>query len=209
MSARRAAEVWALVPVRRFTEAKSRLAPALSPPARAALARELFDHVLDTVDAQGQFAGVLVATDGDDVAEAAGARGVLSLRDGPPQGLGRVIDLGLAQLATLNAPRALVLMGDLPLLTSADLDAALEALARFDVVIAPDAEDRGTSALGLSLPAAFPTSFGLWDSFYRHRASALGRALSLTVLRREGLARDVDTPDVLGMLDRIVLNGNR
>jgi 2-phospho-L-lactate guanylyltransferase len=197
----RAEGVWALVPVRRFTEAKSRLAPALSPPARAKLARELFDHVLDTIAAQGQLAGVLVATDGDDVAEAARARGVASLRDGPPQGLGRVVDRGLAQLTTLGATRALVLMGDLPLLSVGDLDAALEAMARFAVVIAPDAEDRGTSALGLGLPAAFETSFGLWDSFYRHRASVLGRALPLIVLRREGLARDVDTPD---MLDGIV-----
>ncbi|MEZ4268969.1 MAG: 2-phospho-L-lactate guanylyltransferase [Myxococcota bacterium] len=200
MSAPRATGVWALIPVRRFTEAKSRLAPALSPPARAKLARQLFDHVLDTIDAQGQFAGVLVATDGNDVARAAEARGAAVLRDGPPQGLGTVIDRGLARLATDGAARALVLMGDLPLLTPADLDAALEAMARHAVVIAPDAEDRGTSALGLSLPAPFATSFGLWDSFYRHRASALGRVLSTTLLRREGLARDVDTPDNLDLI---------
>ncbi len=202
MNPPRAEGVWALVPVRRFTEAKSRLAPALSPRARAQLARGLFDHVLGTLDAQGQLAGVLVATDGEDVAKAARARGAATLRDGPPQGLGRVVDRGLAQLASRGASRALVLMGDLPLLSTADLDAALEAMARFAVVIAPDAEDRGTSALGLALPAAFPTSFGLWDSFYRHRASASGRALSLVVLRREGLARDVDTPDNLDLIDR-------
>jgi 2-phospho-L-lactate guanylyltransferase len=193
----RADGVWALVPVRRFREAKSRLAPALSPAARQHLARQLFDHTLDTLAAQGQFAGTLIATDGDDVATAAAARGAHVLRDGPTLGLGRVIDRGLAHLATLGATRALVLMGDLPLLSPGDLDAALEAMARFVIVIAPDADDRGTSALGLPLPAPFETSFGLWDSFYRHRASASGRALPLTVLRRTGLAEDVDTPDAL------------
>ncbi|MCB9729689.1 MAG: 2-phospho-L-lactate guanylyltransferase [Deltaproteobacteria bacterium] len=192
--------LYVLIPVRRFSEAKTRLAGALAPEARAALARALFVHVTHAIDESAAFAGVLVATDGDDVAEVARERGAQVLRDESPQALGCVIDRGLAHLASAGASGALVLMADLPLLAASDLRAAHAAMARSDVVIAPDAEERGTSALGLRLPAAFPTHFGMWDSFERHRASAERRGLAFTVLRRQGLARDVDTPEVLEAL---------
>src|SRR5262249_59480259 len=64
---------WAVIPVKGFERGKSRLSGVLEGSARAALARRLFEHVLDAAVAAVD--RVLVATDSDEVAAA--ARGAL------------------------------------------------------------------------------------------------------------------------------------
>ena len=72
--------VWAVVPVKCFADAKSRLLSALGAD-RATLAESFLMHVLDALTGCDRIAGVLVATDGEDVARACAARGVEVLRD--------------------------------------------------------------------------------------------------------------------------------
>ena len=169
---------WAVVPMKCFRRAKSRLAPALSPEEREALARRLFDRVLEAVAPQVE--GVLVLTDGPDVAEA--ARGHRVLWDAPGLDLGALVNRGLGQL---RAERGLVVMADLPEIVPEDV----RQLLRHGHAVAPDLRDAGTNALVVPLPGR--ACFGHADSFRRHLAA--GPA----VVRRRGLALDLDRPEDL------------
>jgi 2-phospho-L-lactate/phosphoenolpyruvate guanylyltransferase len=190
---------WVLVPARSFATGKSRLG-ALGR-RRAELAQALLEHVLAVTTATPGLAGILVATDGDDVAALARRRGAAVLADAAPRGLADVVDRGLATLAERGARAALVLMADLPLLTSSDVTRLTRALAGSDLVLAPDRDRLGTNALATHLPAA-PTCLGHPDSFCRHVAAACGRGDRLVTLDRDGLAFDLDGPadlaDLLG-----------
>lgn len=187
--------LWAVVPVKSFTRAKSRLRAALDPAARAALARRLADHVLDVLTA-GAVDATLVVTDGADAAEWAADRGVTVVDDGPARGgpLGAIVDVGLAAAAARGGRAAIVLMSDLPQLVPEDVRALASALAPGGLVVAPDHQGTGTNALGLALPAAAPSCFGHADSAARHRALAERLGLALTVLERGGLRDDLDDP---------------
>ena len=184
---------WALIPAKSFARAKSRLAIGPGDDRRATLARNMLAHVVRTARASGAIVGVLVATDGDDVACAC-EDGVAIARDHTDDTgrLGAVVDRALAALAERGATTAIVLMGDLPRLAVDDLAALLASLDTADVALAPDRGDWGTNALALRLPARMPTAFGHSDSFARHLAAARRHGLATTVVRTPTLAYDVD-----------------
>lgn len=169
---------WAIVPMKSFARAKSRLSGVLGPAEREALARDGFERALDAVE--GLVDGVLVLTDGQDVVEA--SRGHRVLCDLPGAGLGALVNRGLEHL---DAERALVLMADLPDIVAEDV----RALLQHRHAVAPDRHNLGTNALVLPLPGS--ACFGHDDSFLRH----LRRAP--VVVRRPGLALDLDLPDDL------------
>jgi 2-phospho-L-lactate guanylyltransferase len=199
-SATGALVAWALVPAKSFARAKSRLAAALGEGERASLARRMLEHVLSTLAACPAVAGVMVVTDGDDVAEVASARGAVVVRDADRPPLGGIVDAALRELAARGATAALVVMSDLPDLTVVDLGALVAAFADADVVAAPDREDLGTNALAMRPPDLMRTSFGTRDSFERHLRAAEGAGLRVAVCRSPGLAFDVDEPADLAEL---------
>jgi 2-phospho-L-lactate guanylyltransferase len=96
-----------------------------------------------------------------------------------------------------GASRLLILPSDLPLISSEDVDALVAASERSAVVITPDRASEGTNALLLSPPLALIPSFGE-ASFDRHQQLAERASLEVAVVKRWGLALDLDTPaDVL------------
>jgi 2-phospho-L-lactate guanylyltransferase len=201
--------VWAVVPVKSFETAKSRLAGFLNAGDRAALAREMLAHVLSVLSATQALVGVVVVTDSPRVADAARAGGAVPVFDPRPGPNGArssatllrdCVDFGLEEIRARGATAGLVLMSDLPLLTVGSVHALLRELERFDVVIARDASGQHTNALALRLGTPFPTSFGSPDSFERHAETASRANLSLSVLavptpEHDALAFDVDTPE--------------
>lgn len=195
-------QVWAVVPVKAFEHGKSRLSAVLAPEARAALARRLFERARGAIAGARSVEQTLVATDSAEVAQQAKALGFGSVLDGTARGLGPVIDQALAHAAAHGATAALVVMGDLPHLESADLDAMLAALDSCDVVLAPDREEAGTNAMALRLPARAPTCFGHADSYARHLAWCESLGLGTVTLLRDGLRFDLDTPADLEEISR-------
>ncbi len=138
--------------------------------------------------------GVMVVTDGDDVAALAEALGAVAVRDAAIPPLGAIVDAALAELRARRAAGALVLMADLPLLTADDVRALARKMADHDVVAAPDLHGEGTNALGLTPPDRLRTSFGTRDSLRRHLRDAERAGLRVDVHRSDGLAFDVDEP---------------
>ncbi len=172
-----------LVPVKAFGEAKRRLAPALDPPARAALAQAMATLVLASA------APLPVAVVCDDAGVAAWARdsGALVVWE-PERGLNRAVEAGVARLGAAGARRVIVAHGDLPRALH------LGWVGRFlGVTLVPDRHDNGTNALCVPSDAGFAFSYGP-GSLARHAAEAHRLGLPLRVVREPSLAHDVDLP---------------
>jgi 2-phospho-L-lactate guanylyltransferase len=190
--------LWAVLPVKDFARAKSRLSPVLTAAERAAFARRLCEHALDTLAGCADISGVLVLSDSPEVLELAQRRGHHAERERPdlPPGpaLGAILDDGLQRLVARGAQAALLLMADLPRVQRDDLSVLLHHLRSHDLVIAPDLREQNTNALALRLHRYPRTAFGSGDSFRLHlqRASDLG--LRALVHRAPGLGFDVDLP---------------
>jgi 2-phospho-L-lactate guanylyltransferase len=190
---------WTVLPAKSLARGKSRLRPVLAEESRATFARDLLAHVLQTLRACAMD-GVLVATDGDDVAELARAHGASVRRDAGEGSLAAVVDHALADVASRGARAALVLMADLPLLRPEDVAALLAALPEDGVALVPDHLGHHTNALAMAPPGALATCFGRPDSFAAHCAAARQAGLRVAVVDNERIAFDVDGPEDLARL---------
>jgi 2-phospho-L-lactate guanylyltransferase len=182
--------VAALVPVKAFSQAKVRLAPALEPAARAALARSMAEHVLEVC---APLPTAVVCDDAEVAAWARshGARVVWA----PGRGLNRAVQVGVEQLAESGSRRVIVAHGDLP------LAGAVAWVAQFHgVTLVPDRFDDGTNVACVPTDAGFRFAYGP-ASFRRHAAEARRLALGLRVVREPRLGHDVDRPADLGRLE--------
>jgi 2-phospho-L-lactate guanylyltransferase len=192
---------WAVIPAKTFTRGKSRLRPVLGDDERGRFAARLLDHVLVVAGACG-LDGVLVATDGDDVADLARSRGAEVLRDSGAGSLAAVVDRALAETERRGAGEAIVLMADLPRIEPRDVLSLLAALTDHDAVVVRDHLGGHTNAMALAPPCALATSFGRDDSFAAHCRSARAAGLRLAVIDNERIAFDVDAPDDHSRLTR-------
>ena len=179
---------WALVPVKARSAGKQRLAPALTEPVRARLVHLMLAHVLEVLRGCEEIRGVLVMTP-----EAEGLpAGVPTF---PDQGVEMNASLGLAlgALAARGATRVAVISADLPQLDAGEVSALVQAGGPGAVALAPDHAGVGTNAACIALPAAFRFQFGP-GSLERHLAEAASVGLAAALVRRPGLAFDVDEP---------------
>jgi 2-phospho-L-lactate guanylyltransferase len=179
-------EAAVLIPVKRFTAAKGRLAGILDVDHRARLARWLAGRV---VDAAGP-APVFVACDDDDVATWADQAGAEVLWS-PGLGLNGAVDAGRTTIAGKGFDHIAIVHSDIPLAHS------LATVATPDTVtLVPDRQRAGTNVLALPIAAPIPASYGT-GSFARHLQLALQSGLRVEVRGDPRLALDVDNPEDL------------
>jgi 2-phospho-L-lactate guanylyltransferase (CobY/MobA/RfbA family) len=143
---------------------------------RTALAKAMLDDVLAACAPVGEAV----------VADAAG-------------GQGAAVE---AALARVGEEQVLIVNADLPCLDPDDLVALAEAVPEDGLAVAP-AGDGTTNALGLSRPSLFAPLYGPGSAEeFRAHASQLG--VPSVVVRRPGLADDVDTlTDLERLADRV------
>ena len=177
-----------VVPVKGFAAGKTRLAAALDDADRIALLRRLTERTVAIAVALPEVHVVVVSPDPDVAAFAAdlGATAVHRRDDGLNEAL-------TAVARTLPERRTLILPIDLPLLEPCDIEAHI---ACDGVGLSPDARETGTNLL--SVPAPLSIRFGFGDgSRDRHARRARDAGLQFHLIRRPGLAFDLDTPDDL------------
>lgn len=191
-----------VIPIKRLEQAKSRLAGCLEPAERARLVLRLLDHVLGAVFAAAPGGPCLVVSADPVVRAHAVAAGALAIDEATPGGgQNRSLEWGRIVARQRWQPAALlVLSGDLPLITSADL-VAIGQLGAADgtVVLAPDRRRVGTNALLLRPPDLLSFQFGQ-DSLRAHASAAESRGLRVQTYNGMGTAFDLDVPEDL---DRI------
>lgn len=196
----RGGPTWALLPIKDFGRAKSRLSSVLGHAEREALARRLCAHILTELGRCAELDGVLVLSDSQEVLHVAQQHGVsvhgeLQLAQLPADSaLGAIVDDGLVRLQQRGVRSALVAMSDLPLATGEDFSQLLTLLQDHDWVIAPDLREQNTNALALRLGRPIATAFGSGDSFRRHVETAQSLGHRFAIHRAPGLGFDVDIP---------------
>ncbi len=188
---------WAVVPLKRFADAKRRLAGVLDPESRRRLSTAMLRDVLAALTATPGVDRIVLATS----EPSAAVFGCPIIDDGGGD-LNVAIARAAAALEAAEVARMLVIAADIPLAAPAEIARALAAGTAAPVVIVPDARGLGTNALLLSPPRAMDPCFGT-DSRARHTAAARNLGLASTELRLPGLGFDVDEPEDLARLARV------
>jgi len=189
-------KVWAVVPVKRFDQAKQRLSGVLDSAGRASLAAAMLADVLEQLSETAGLTGVLVVTSDTEATAIAGSFGAAVVADPADSGVNDAVAYGVSKLGSLGASAAIIAPSDIPFVTSEEISSVLAALEQTAVVLAPATRDGGTNILGLSPPDVIAPAFGP-DSFARH--SALARGLRPAVIPLEGAGHDIDEPADLAL----------
>src|SRR3954469_22147312 len=162
----------AVLPVKRFTAAKQRLAEGLEPWTRQVLAEAMVRDVLTALGRVRGLGGVLVVTNEPRASAPALAAGAEVLPDDEDAGQSPAAAAGVTRASELGAERVLLVPGDCPALEPAEVDELLaERLAPPAVTIVSDRHGTGTNALLLAPPGPIAPAFGA-GSFARHSAAA-------------------------------------
>lgn len=185
----------AILPVKRFANAKQRLAASLPADLRRSLAEAMVADVLRALRRTSAIDEIVVVTAEPIAAALATSQGAKVVPDPEERGHSEAALLGIA--AVPDAARVLLVPGDCPALAPADIDDVLRcAPPAPSVVVVPDRVGSGTNALLLTPPGVMAPSFGP-DSRARHEGAAAGAGVAHVVADVQGFALDVDTPEDL------------
>jgi 2-phospho-L-lactate guanylyltransferase len=189
----------AVLPVKRFDDAKQRLDRTLNAGSRRALAEAMVSDVLHALRRATRVDAVIVVT-GEHGAEAlARAYDAQAIPD-DDRGHSHAARSGVDWALERDYERVLMIPGDCPALDPTEVDAlVVEGMSAPDVVIVPDRHGTGTNALLLSPPDVIAPSFGP-GSRARHEQAAHDAGARWRIAEPRSLVLDVDTADDLAVL---------
>ncbi len=183
----------AVLPVKAPENAKQRLIGVLSRSQREALARVMYEDMLEKLCAARGLDRVAVATSDQRAAEHARRAGVLVFEETEQRGHSHSADAAALRAMELGARTVLLLPIDVPLATTAEIE-ELAAAARPGVLIVPSADGTGTNALVRTPPDVIESRFGP-GSLRAHLEQARARGVPAEILRPPGIVFDLDTPE--------------
>ena len=187
--------IWAIVPVKPFSEAKSRLKGVLTPPERAALGREFLIHTLQVLTQVSEIQRVLVISRDTAALTLAREYQARTVTESGAPDLNTALRRATEAVVGLGAHALLILSTDLPLLSAEAIQQMVaEPGMEPAVVIAPDRRQTGTNALFVRPPGLIEYAFGR-NSFKLHCAWAERAGASLRVLQSPAIQLDVDMPE--------------
>ena len=190
----------AVLPVKSFDAAKQRLSSMLGTGSRQALAQAMFQDVLAGLGRVREIDAIVLVTNEVGAAYAAPDDAVV-LEDDDESGQSAAALTGVRWALAEGFERVAMVPGDTPLL---DADEVAELLASpEEIVIVPDRAGTGTNALVLTPPDAIEPSFGP-SSLERHIAAAAESGRPYRVAEAPSLMHDVDTPEDLEDLARLL-----
>lgn len=186
---------WAIVPVKRLSEAKSSLSAVLAPQQRRRLVLSMLADVLGAVHQAPSISNAIVVSPDERVLNFARLHGAEGVAE-PDLGLNEALKLAIRHTISKGVDSVLILPADLPLLKSADVENLIAmASAPKDVVIAPS-KAKGTNALFLRPPGLINLRFG-GESFPLHVKEASQVGVRSRVYRSTTVALDIDEPEDL------------
>jgi 2-phospho-L-lactate guanylyltransferase len=192
-----ATDIWAVLPVKEFDEAKNRLSITCSPAFRRGLARAMTQDVLSALSAVSELAGIVVVTADPEAAELSRAYGAEIFLDGARDGHTGAVAATIGRFVREGRGGVLTVPGDIPLISATEVSRLIRAHGQapaFSIVPANDL--RGSNAILMTPPDAVPLAFGD-DSFYPHLEAARARGITPSILRMPGIGLDIDNFDDL------------
>jgi len=195
--------IWAIIPARPLEEGKSRLASALSPAERLRLNETFYRQTLETAAAVLGRTHTLAISRSAAMLAIAEAMGIHTMLEEAPHGLNEALDQAASVARGHGAEGVLSLSCDLPFLGPEDLRAMIAAARDGDgLAIGCDRAATGTNALLVSPVGAIPYAYGP-GSFALHTGAAERIGRTMRVVRRPGLAFDVDDPDDIEQMEEL------
>jgi 2-phospho-L-lactate guanylyltransferase len=191
----------AVVPIKAFASAKTRLASALDEPNRACLARVSAERVLRAVETCRPIDRRIAVVEDEEAAALARAHWFEVLVRPDLWGQSAVVDAGFDVARAAGASTILTLSADVPLARPEDIEELLEGEGPL-LVMAGDRAGTGTNALRLSPAMHFRLHFGD-GSLAKHRREAELARLPVRVVGNPRLRLDVDTREDLDALEKI------
>jgi len=197
----------AILPVKRFAEAKRRLAAGLDDERRTAVVAAMLEDTLEAIAGARSVERTIVVSGDPRAQEIAAASGVAEILPDPADE-GHVVAAlaGIARAEVGGAGCVVLLPGDCPLLDPREIDGLLTGVPASYVAIVPDRHGSGTNALVLAPPAAIEPAFGE-GSRERHVAAARAAGVPYAVEEMPSLALDLDTPADLVALTAALESG--
>ena len=189
---------WALVPIKPFAVAKTRLEGLLTRAQCARLAEEMARDVLRALSAAPDISGIAILSNEPRLAALAEAATARVYTEHAGEDYRTALSRIAGGLAAHGARHLLVVPADLPTLSSSDIQLLLESHPG-GVTVCPAAADGGTNALLMSPPGVIPFLYGP-DSASRHLAAAAGAGVDSRTAWLPAFARDVDSPDDVSWL---------
>lgn len=202
-------QVWALIPLKDFAGAKTRLAGVLDTDARRALALAMASDVATAIVRSRAVARVILVSDIPDLDRLIEIDGVGCFNTVRARGLNEDLESAADWASTRGATHILIAHADLPRLTPHAIDRfVLDAgeAAGCNMRAAACKEGTGTNLLLAPLPLPLPLVFGK-NSLARFRQAAAGAAISLDVIQDSTLEADIDELEDLEALAASCVRG--
>jgi 2-phospho-L-lactate guanylyltransferase len=190
--------VRAIVPLKHPACARRRLLEALTPKQRHSMYFTLARRIITALRGVPLVQDTLIVTSSAEVEMFAGHMGVRVMHRLRDEGINAACEAAIAASAAAGVGSALIVPGDLPLVTSESLLALLQS-ARLDergVTLVPDRRHLGTNALVCTPADAIRLSFGP-NSFAEHLRTARAHGLEVRIFESGELALDIDEPEDL------------
>ena len=183
-----------LLPVKGFSDAKQRLAPALKPAERSALARAMLTDVLTAISGSHSTERAIVITASAEIRDLSLDFGFEVVEESIAAGHSAAVNRMTFELRTV-ASRMLSIASDLPMLRAEEIDGVLDADCE-GLALIPSRDETGTNGVLMQPGCRIEMDYGT-DSLHRHLASAQACRLRVDVLDIPGIRFDIDTPQDL------------
>jgi 2-phospho-L-lactate guanylyltransferase len=192
------ATTWALVPIKDFARAKSRLAAVLTTEQCAALAACMAADVATALRGCAGIGHIVCLGEEPQIRAFAAEHDCEFIAERPDAGLLANLDHAAQELQGNGARTLLIVPSDLPTITPANLDSLLEK-HHGGLTICPADRDGGTNALVISPPTGIGFLFGK-QSCERHCRAAEAADLEYRVVHAAPFSIDIDRPADLAWL---------
>lgn len=192
----------AIIPIKRFGHAKSRLAGTSASGLRPALAEAMLTDVLSELSNCERLERVFVVSGEPAAATIARDLGADHVHDPSDVGHSEATLLGIANAEAGGATVVALLPGDCPLVRAIEVDGALADFGG-GVGVIPDRHGSGTNGLLLSPLDAISPAFGP-GSRDRHMELARAAGVNAEVVEIPSLALDLDTGEDLRELAAVL-----
>jgi len=186
---------FAIVPVKRLSEAKSSLSAVLTPKQRRELVLAMLKDVLKAMSGARSITGTIVVSPDDDIIKFARKNGADGVAE-PGVELNEALKIAIQSAITNGATSVLIIPSDIPFLTANDIENIIAmASSQREMVITPS-KDNGTNALFLKPPDVMSPRFG-GESFPAHLSEAHRAGVKPRIYRSITVATDIDDSDDL------------
>jgi 2-phospho-L-lactate guanylyltransferase len=190
-------KTFAIVPVKRFENAKTRLSSILNTDDRVHLSLLMLEDTLQILSVAQKLSEVLIVSADKRIEEIAAKYGTKFLLEEKERGVNSAVALANNYCMKKEAADAtMVIPHDLPLLDSTDISKVCELAENESkcIVICPSLRYDGTNIL-LRKPPSIISTFYDADSYNMHVKAAVQLGIPIKRFLSKALMHDIDTPE--------------